>query len=124
MNNLMAVLLNGIAQIEFDRDKQLSDYQLTYLEKMHAKMDQGITVGELLIENPDDNQRAEFIAANLYHAIQSQNEAMCSALTSYLAHYMPELKQVKINDADGNVTIELVFDEYYGRQVPVSFTTH
>lgn len=124
MNDLMAVLLNGIAQLEYDREKPLSEYQLTYLDKMDSKMATGLEIGEETIEDPDENQRAQFVAANLYHAIKGEDEAMCSALCSYLATRLPELKQVKLDDKEGNVTIELVFDQKYGKQVPVSFYKH
>jgi len=120
----MAVLLNGIAQLEYDREKPLSEYQLTYLDKMDSKMAAGVEIGEDKITEPDENQRAQFVAANLYHAIKSEDEAMCSALCSYLATRLPELKQVKLDDNEGDVTIELVFDQAYGKQVPVSFYKH
>ena len=42
MNNIMAVFLNGIAQLEYDRDKLLPDHQAAYLDKMDARMDAGI----------------------------------------------------------------------------------
>lgn len=124
MSDLMAVLLNGIAQLEYDREKPLSEYQLTYLDKMDSKMAAGVEIGEDKITEPDENQRAQFVAANLYHAIKSEDEAMCSALCSYLATRLPELKQVKLDDNEGDVTIELVFDQAYGKQVPVSFYKH
>ena len=124
MSDLMAVLLNGIAQLEYDRNKPLSEYQLTYLDKIDSKMTTGLEIGEEIIEDPDENQRAQFVAANLYHAIKSKDEAMCSALCSYLATRLPELKQVRLDDKDGDVTIELVFDQAYGKQVPVSFYKH
>jgi hypothetical protein len=124
MSDLMAVLLNGIAQLEYDREKPLSEYQLTYLDKMDSKMAAGVEIGEDTITEPDENQRAQFVAANLYHAIKSEDEAMCSALCSYLATRLPELKQVRLDDTEGNVTIELVFDQAYGKQVPVSFYKH
>jgi hypothetical protein len=124
MSDLMAVLLNGIAQLEYDRDKPLSEYQLTYLDKMDSKMADGLDIGDESITEPDQNQRIQFVAANLYHAIKSEDEAMCSALCSYLATRLPELKQVKLDDSEGHVAIELVFDQKYGKQVPVSFFKH
>ena len=124
MSDLMAVLLNGIAQLEYDRDKPLSEYQLTYLDKMDSKMADGLDIGDESITEPDQNQRIQFVAANLYHAIKSEDEAMCSALCSYLATRLPELKQVKLDDSEGHVAIELVFDKKYGKQVPVSFFKH
>ncbi len=72
---LMAVLLNGIAQLEYDRAKPLPDYQGAYLDKMDSKMDeQGIDIDGRLIRKPDLGQKAQFVAANLVHAIKSNQE--------------------------------------------------
>ena len=65
MSNLLGILINGIAQLEYDRDRPLPDHQAVYLEKMDEKMKQGIEFGNEIIENPDINQRAQFEAANL-----------------------------------------------------------
>jgi hypothetical protein len=46
---------------------------------------------------------------------------MAAAMCSYLAIRLPELKQVRIEDNAGEVSIELVFDEDYRRQVAVDF---
>jgi hypothetical protein len=122
MSNIMAVLLNGIAQLEYDRDKLLPDHQSGYLNKMDAKMDEGIYLDERTIKQPDLNQRTRFAAANLAHAINSNDESTAAAMCSYLAIRLPELKQVRIEDSQGEFTIELVFDEVYKKQVAVDFT--
>lgn len=131
MSNILAVLLNGVAQLEYNRDQQLPAHQALYLEKMDAKMDDGIQVGESMISNPDINQRAQFVAGNLADAILNDREPAAAALCSYLAKILPELKQVKITQStskgDGalnesnEISIELVFDESYQQQVPVQF---
>lgn len=122
MTNIMAVLLNGIAQLEYDRDRLLPDHQALYLDKMDEKMDEGIQMGEATIQKPDLNQRAQYAAANLAHAIKTDDESVAAAMCSYLAIRLPELKQVKIEDNDGEVSIEMVFDEDYRKQVAVQFT--
>jgi len=126
MDNIMAVTLNGVAQLEYNRNQALPAQQELYLDKMDQKMDDGIQVGHDFIDQPDLNQRAQFVAGNLAHAILSDNEAMCAALTAYLAIRLPELKQVKISNQSGDgqaneVAIELVFDEEYQKQVAVQF---
>ena len=117
----MAVMLNGIAQLEYDRDRLLPDHQAAYLDKMDAKMDDGIILGDQTIANPDQNQRTRFAAANLVHALKTDDESMAAAMCSYLAIRLPELKQVRIEDNEGEVSIELVFDEEYRKQVAVDF---
>jgi hypothetical protein len=122
MTNLFAVLLNDIAQLEYDRDKPLPLYQAAYLDKMDAKMETGILIGDTTIENPDINQRAQFVAANLHNAIKSNDEEMSAALCTWLANRLPDLKQVKINETDDQVSIDLVFDEEYGKQAAVTLS--
>ena len=122
MNNMLAVLLNGIAQLEYDRDKPLPPHQAAYLDKMDSKMDAGIVADDATIRNPDINQRAQFIAANLVGAMKSNDEEMTAALCTWLANRLPDLKQVKIDEDGDRVSIDLVFDKEYGKQTAVTFS--
>ncbi len=118
----MAVLLNGIAQIEYDRAKPLPDYQGAYLDKMDRKMAAtGIEIDGQLVGDPDQAQRTQFVAANLAHAIKSNNEAHAAAMCTWLAVRFPELKQVKIRDDGTDIAIELDFEHAYVKQHPVQF---
>ncbi len=121
MSQLMGVLLNGIAQLEYDRNKPLPDHQAAYLEKMDRMMDNGILLGEETIENPDTGQRAQFVAANLAHAIKSNDEQQAAAMCTYLADRTPDLRQVKIQEEGSELSIDLVFDEDYVKQTAVAF---
>jgi hypothetical protein len=121
MSNIMAVLLDGIAQLEYDRDKPLPVHQAAYLDRMDSRMDEGILVGDETIASPDLNQRAQFIAGNLVHALNTGDEQLAGAMCSWLALRLPDLKQVRIQTDAGEVSIELVFDEAYRRQVAVDF---
>ena len=120
----MAVLLDGVAQLEYDREKLLPDHQAAYLDKMDEKMAQGISIGEEEIMNPDINQRAQFVVANLLHALKTDNEQVAGAMCSYLAIRLPDLKQVKINENDGKVSIEFDYENEYSNQVAVEFKLH
>jgi hypothetical protein len=121
MSRLLGVLLNGVAQLEYDRDKPLSEYQSAYLDDMDRKMDGGIRIGDALLENPDQSQRNQYIAANLLHAMRSGDEPMSSALCTYLANRVPDMKQLRYTENGGEVSIEMVFDEDYRKQVAVGF---
>ena len=125
MSNIMAVLINEIAQLEYDRDKSLTDYQATYLDSMDKKMDEdGISIDGVLIDKPDANQKLQFVTANLLNAMKSDNEGMSSALCTYIATKLPDLKQIKIKDENNEITIDLVFDEHYQGQAQVTFNLH
>jgi hypothetical protein len=119
---IMAVLLNGIAQLEYDRAKPLPGYQGAYLKKMDAKMDaQGIDIDGHLIRKPDLGQKAQFVAANLVHAIKSNQEPQAAAMCTWLAVRLPDLKQVKVREQGEDVSIELDFEQNYIKQHPVQF---
>lgn len=124
MSNVMAVLLDGVAQLEYDREKLLPDHQAAYLDKMDEKMAQGIAIGDEEIKNPDINQRAQFVVANLLHALKTDNEQVAGAMCSYLALRLPDLKQVKINEQNGDVSIEFDYENEYSNQVAVEFKLH
>jgi hypothetical protein len=88
---------------------------------MDTRMDEGILVGDETIASPDLNQRAQFVAGNLVHALNTGDEQLAGAMCSWLALRLPDLKQVRIQTDAGEVSIELVFDEAYRRQVAVDF---
>jgi hypothetical protein len=123
MTTTMAVLLNGVAQIEYDRGKPLPDYQGAYLDKMDRKMDaEGIDIDGQRVPMPTPAQKAQFVAANLASAILDNNEAQVAAMTTWLAVRLPELKQVKLREEEGGFAIELDFDQAYIKQHPVQIT--
>ena len=125
MSEIMAVLLNGVAQLEYDRTKQLTDYQLTYLHNMDKKMNEGgVEIAGELITSPDDNQKAQFVVANLLVAMRADDASLTSALCTYLAQNMPDLKQIKIDENGGEVTVDFVFDDDYKGQSAVEFGIH
>jgi hypothetical protein len=121
MSDIMAVLLNGIAQIEFDRNKFIRAEQKAYLKRMDEKMAGGIDLDGERVADPDLGQRARFVANALAQAIAANDEAQCAATTTWLAERLPDLKQVKIRDTEGVRSIDLVFDEEYVKQEPIVF---
>lgn len=119
INQYLGVLLNGVAQLEYDRQRELSDYQRDYLANMDQRMDGGIEIGDELIAEPDAMARVKFVAGNLLHAMKSGDEALSAAFCAYMATRMPDLDQVRITEINEEVSIELVFDQPYRKQVAI-----
>ncbi|WP_126456757.1 hypothetical protein [Sulfuriflexus mobilis] len=117
--SLMQVHVNGQPQIDYDRNKALSEKQQEYLDKMDEGMDAGIQLGSDTVEEPDLLQRAKFVAGYLSQALFDENEQMIAASTSWLATRLPDLKQVKILQDGEQISIDLVFDETRQNQVKV-----
>ena len=110
---------------EYDRTKPLAEQQKQYLDRMDKQMDGGITLGDEHVANPDQQQRAQFVAFTLLTAIEQDNEAVIAAMNSYLAERYPDLKQIKA-DTDQNsrkVMFDLIFDQEHKNQVKVSFNS-
>ena len=125
MSDSMVVLFNGEALFEYDRTRALPENQRQYLDRMDQQMDAGIALGNENIVNPDQQQRAQFVAFTLVTAIQEDNEAVIAAMNSYLAVRYPDLKQVKADtDEDSKkVMFDLIFDQEHKNQVKVSFNS-
>ena len=122
MSKIMAVLLNGTAQIEYNREIALPAKQRDYLDRMDQDMDEGIQLGNHYIEVPDQTQRAQFIALHLVQSLLVDNEQHIAASCAYLADRLPDLKQVKaVTKPDGAIGVDLIFTEDYKNQVKVEF---
>jgi len=121
MSDKVAVLVNGQAEIEFDRNKPLTELQNTYLDKMDQEMDKGIHLSGEAIARPDQIQRAKFVANALLESIQSEDEPRIAATCSWLAVRLPELKQVRADLKEDSFSIDLVFDQEHKNQVRVDF---
>jgi len=116
----LTVLYNNNPELEYDRNKPLPDHQALYLEKMDEKMSRGISIGYEQIENPDTSQRAQFVAANLAHALQADHEASMASLCAYLATRVPDLQQLHINAKDDGMELDFDYEQAYVKEVLVA----
>ena len=91
---------------------------------MDKKMKQGIEIDGVMVKDPDTSAKAQFVVANMLDAMKQNNEGLTSALCTYLADRQPDLKQIKIKEVDGEVSIEFVYDEEYKGQAKVDFVMH
>jgi hypothetical protein len=121
MHNILAIVINGESQIEYDRNKPLPEQQLKFLDKMDNDMDRGVVLGGVQIDSPSDLQRAQFVALQLVDAIQADNEQVAAAMVAYLANRIPELKQLRATRTQEDVTFDFVFDKDYVREAKMHF---
>lgn len=119
--SLLVAVVNGESVIEYDRDKSLPEHQLEYLSKMDEKMALGIPSGQGNIFAPDQDQKARFVANQLFMAIKSENDQLIAASMAYLASRLPELKQVSSKDVNGETQISLIYDREYTPPQTINF---
>ena len=118
----LVVQVNGVALIEYDREKKLSNFQLDSLDLMEKKLDQGIELGNTRIAKPNLEQKIEFVAANLISAVINDEEVLSAASCAYVANALPGLKQIKAVEKNGEIYIELIFDREYQAEEKLNFT--
>lgn len=121
MSDNLAVVLDGISQLEYARETALAQPQLDYLDRLDNKMDAGVELVGLHIKQPDALQRAQFIALQLLKAVEAGDEAAAAASCAYLANRIPDLKQVRATTRTGMLCFDLVFDKVYSKEVKVEF---
>ncbi len=120
--DLLTVSLNGSAILEYDRNKILSKKQGESLDLMNDKLDQGITLNNQFLANPTKEQRIEFVAANLVSAIMNEEDTLAAASCAYIATALPDLKQLKAIEQDGEIIIALDFIRPYQDETHLTFT--
>ena len=117
----LVLVINGESHVEYDRNKILPNDQISYLDKMDAKMDQGIPHNGGHLFAPDAQQKAQFVANQLVFAYKNDEEQMAAATMSYLGDRYPDLQQIVVTEPDGQINIALVYDEPYEKVERVKF---
>lgn len=111
MSKYLTIFINDQSVFEYECEKSIEDKQRAFLDKMDSDMGRGIKIHGVLIAEPDNDQRARFVAMNLIKALQQDNEAIIAASCAYLASRRPELLEIRANDGDAGVVIDLVDGE-------------
>ena len=118
---VLVVQVNGTPLLEYDRDRALSPKQKASLTMLDEKLDQGILLNDQFITLPNDEERIEFMTAHLVTALLEDKEGIAAASCAYLAKMLPELKQVRAIEKDGTVSIELIFDREYQKELQMNY---
>jgi len=121
MADSLVVVLDGVSQLEYRHGTVLAEQQAAYLDRLDRRMDGGIELGGQRIDSPDALQRAQYVSLQMLQAVEAGNEAVAAATCAYLAHRLPDLKQVRAFTHDGQLTFDLVFDRAYAKEIKVEF---
>ena len=111
MNPMLEVVMNQHIILQYARNTRLPGKQRQFLEKMDSDMNAGFNLGDRYYDYPDLRQKGKYVAMQLAHAIQGNNQGMINAMCAYLVTRLPNLKQVNIDENGEEVTINLHFDD-------------
>lgn len=115
MSEKVGFLMDGQEVLTYDRSVALPHKQQVYLDDMDKKMAAGFELSGDIITNPDQQQKAQFVALNLVNALQQEDDQMAIILFTYLVNRLSDLKQVKAKIQDmgsgQKIGVEFIFDE-------------
>ena len=117
----LIVVLNSNKELEYFRDRELSDKQIEDLNKIDSKLANGFEVSGQLIKNPSPQDKATFIANLLIEGLIINNEPTVALCCSYLATRFIALKQIRATINESQLTIRLIYDQEYLEEATVQF---
>lgn len=115
MSDKVGFLLEGQEVLTYDRSQVLPDKQREYLDIIDAQMSEGFVLSDQKVENPNLQQKTQFVALNLVQALLKEDDNTAIIMFTYLVNRMPELKQAKAktktSESGDQIGVEFVFDE-------------
>ena len=108
---MLRLVVNGEAVLEYQPQTRLPGHVRDFLARMDADMDDGFSLAGQVVEQPDDMQRVHFVAMQLFQSFMRENERLRAASCAWLCQRVPELREVKVEDSEEAVSLELVMDK-------------
>ena len=119
----LVIVVNNDKVLEYFRDRQLPERQQHDLETIDKKLQQGFEISGELINTPNSQDKAMFVANLLISALHDNDDAKIGLSCAYLANYYPDLKQVRASLHEDRCTIQLINDQAYVEESKIQFTT-
>ena len=117
----LAIVINDQLTLQFDRSKELPENQQQYLNNLDDKFSQGLELQGEMIDNPNIEHKARYMALILMESIIYQEDDKAAVSMAWLATRLPDLKQVKAIVDDKGTQFELIFDREYQPHQVVNF---
>ena len=108
---MLEVTINGKIVLSLDSNTRFPGHQRQFLDTMDLDMDEGFELEGDFIENPDEIQRAKYVAMNMIMAVQAENVELSNAMCAYLVQRQPGLKQVRASYKDDSVEMDMIYTE-------------
>ncbi len=125
MSDKVGFLLEGQEVLTYDRSQVLPDKQREYLDIIDAQMNEGFVLSDQKVENPNLQQKTQFVALNLVQALLKEDDNTAIIMFTYLVNRMPELKQAKAktktSESGDQIGVEFVFDEVKAEGQKIEF---
>lgn len=108
---MLRLVVNGESVLDYQPQVRLPGHVRDFLARMDADMDVGVPLAGRVVKQPDDMQRAYFVSIQLFQAFKGGNERLRAASCAWLCRRMPHLREVKIDDSEEEISLELIMDK-------------
>jgi hypothetical protein len=109
MSKVLTITFNDKIALEYDRETRLPGKRRQFLDMMDQDMNEGVLIGGDLVEYPNLNQRAKYVAMNLIDGLDKNDNALVSITCAYLGHRVPDLKEIKASECEDGISMELIY---------------
>jgi hypothetical protein len=107
MKNSFNVTLNE--QIIYSYTEQPAPARLRrYLDEMESHMESGIALGEQHIEQPSDFQKLQYVAMQLFNALDKKDANMAEVMSAYLLNRNVDLREICVTLMDDVINLKLI----------------
>jgi len=110
VSDSLLVFVNNKSVFKYGFSIELDDQQRVFLDTMDSDMSRGFKISGEMITEPNEEQRAKFVAMNLIKALQQDNEASVMSCCAYLVQRQPKLREVRVSDGNEGVVVEFVVE--------------
>lgn len=107
---MFRVEVNGENRLEYQPQSRLPGHVRGFLDAMDVDMNSGIELAGERIAQPDDQQRAHFVAVQLLRALETGNKRLQAASCAWLAERQPALRLLQVSETEDEMTLELVLE--------------
>ncbi len=108
---MLRLFVNGEAVLECHAQARLPGHVRDFIARMDVDMDAGFSLAGQVVQQPDDMQRAYFVALKLFQSFMRENERLRVASCAWLCKRMPQLREVRVDDSEEEISLELIMDE-------------
>jgi len=108
---MLQLVVNGETVVEYEPQARLPGHIRDFLARMDADMDDGFSLAGQVVEQPDDLQRVHFVAIQLFQSFMRENHRLRAASCAWLCQRMPQLREVKVEDSEEEISLELIMDK-------------
>jgi len=106
MKNSFKVMLNK--QIIYTYTDKAAPARLRrFLDEMDKDMQTGIKLGDDSVENPSDFQKLQYVAVQLFHALQMNDKNLAEVMSAYLMKRNNQLSLINITQTNDVFNIQL-----------------